>query len=286
MRKPFARGLSAAFLALFTEGPGAPMVRACHERGLDLRLRDEEVHIYDLGRRVVGIAGSPPRLNLHEAYVPRGFLEHRRQIKGSYVWFDFDAVTVEAWLEALQSIRRRSAAHAGDEESVELKFLQQNRGASPLRCLDRQVQVPGQLGRCDVAAVLTDRKPARFVMAELKRFPDPSIQRVFTQLSGYLEIVDPGGEGLREDVAQAYALVASQLRTLGFAAPAPELIQPGMKVLGLAVIAAWNPRSKLLDRAFAGANTTPPHQRLYYWLPDHSLEVPRATRWKPARSRR
>ena len=93
------------------------------------------------------------------------------------------------------------------------------------------------------------------VAVELKRDLDNRIQEVASQTHAYLEMLDPSGAGLREDVARSYKLVCGQLKDLGLKAPSPDLIEVGMPVVGVVALANYNPKSKLLDRALADARS-------------------------------
>ena len=88
------------------------------------------------------------------------------------------------------------------------------------------------------------------VAVEMKRDLDSSIQKVSEQTAKYLRMLDPDGAGLREDVADSYRDVCHQLRVLGFEAPDPDRIRTGMPVKGLVVLADYNDKSELLQKAF------------------------------------
>ena len=171
----------------------------------------------------------------------------------------------------------KAGKHVGHEENVELRLLQRNDGAADVCCFDRQVQVPGTRRTVDIVALTSKGAPA-LVAIEVKRYPDNRIQEVPGQLHEYLEILDPDRKGLRDDVAESYRTVCSQLRRLEQPAPDPGRVTAGMSVLGLVIVSGYNPRSNLLPRAHRlAANLERP---IYLWEPGSGeFAVPPPARW-------
>lgn len=173
---------------------------------------------------------------------------------------------------------RNARKHAGDEENVEFCLLQRNAGAADVCCFDRQVQVPGTRRTADLVGLTSKNHPA-LVVVEVKRYPDNRIQHVPRQLHEYMEILDQNGMGLRDDVAESYRTVCSQLLRLGRAAPDPGSIRAGMPVMGLVIVSDYNPRSKLLPRAHRLA--TELARPIYLWeAGSGEFAIPPPARWQ------
>jgi len=280
----FARGLGDELLRELRDGVARPVVAASVANGLDLRLREGYVNVYDAGRSLARIArrrDGAVTLTIHRKYLFRTELPASGGVlRGDYVEFLLDAALAAAWMAALPALRRRAEGCRGKEEEVEEAFLRANHPGSPLVVIDRQVQIPGVQRRLDVAAVAeTDDGGHAFVAVELKQGLDNRIQQVPLQTLEYVTMLDPQGSGLRADVARAYRVVADQLRALGFPAPAPESVEPGMPVVGLIVLVNYDGRSRLLGRAAARAEDV--GGRLFLWNAPSAtaLHVPAVREW-------
>lgn len=252
MTSPFRRGLSEDLLDDLMGGPCATVFRACVKAGLDVRLRANAVNLYFGGRsmaRIVGRDRLAHGLVIHPKYVAEDRIgEFAGRPSGSYLVFDVTARFADAYASALPALMLKARDHVGHEENVELRLLQRNDGTSDVCCFDRQVQVPGTRRTVDIVG-LTSKSIPILVAIEVKRYPDNRIQHVPEQLHEYLEILDPDRKGLRDDVAESYRTVCSQLRRIGRAAPDPGRITAGMPVRGLVIVSGYNPRSTLLPRA-------------------------------------
>lgn len=228
------------------DGPCATVFRACVKAGLDVRLRTNAVNLYFGGRsmaRIVGRSRVPHRLEIHPKYVVEERIgEFVGRLSGSYLVFEVNAGFADAYAAELPALMGKARKHAGQEENVELCLLQRNDGAADVSCFDRQVQVPGTRRTVDIVGLTSNSDPA-LVAIEVKRYPDNRIQHVPAQLHEYLEILDPDRTGLREDVAESYRTVCSQLRRLGRAAPDPRRVTASMPVMGLVIVSDYNPRS-------------------------------------------
>ena len=252
MSKDFQRGLSDAFLRDLLHGPSGTVLRACRDAGLDVRLRDNYLNLYFRGRSLAKIAGrhrGPAKLKIHQKYAVANRIGDRAGRRGKdYCDFDVDAAFAEVYAAHVDTMIERARRYVGPEEDVELRLLERNHSTATVCCFDRQVQVPGTRRTLDLVGLLAGRVPA-LVAIEVKRYPDPRIQRVPQQLHEYMEILDPTHEGLRADVARSYRTVCEQLRKLGLPAPDPKQITVGMPVKGLVIVSDYNPRSRLLPRA-------------------------------------
>ena len=148
---------------------------------------------------------------------------------------------------------RRARDHAGPEENVELQLLRRNDGVTTdVCCFDRQIQVAGTRRTLDIIGLTFAGAPA-LVAIEVKRYPDRSIQHVPGQLHDYLDMLTGARDGLRDDVAESYQTVCSQLQRLGLPARTPGQITAGMPVQGLAVVSDYSRKSELLPRAHGQA---------------------------------
>jgi hypothetical protein len=159
-------------------------------------------------------------------------------------------------------------------------LVRANTQGTPLVIVDRQVRRPGDpdQSRLDLVAVTTDQAPM-LVAIELKRETDPRIQEVPEQLHRYLEMLDPRGEGLAADVAEAYGTACAQMTALGRPGPDPKLLRAGMPVRGLLILADYNPKSKLLARARVCARGLP-RPMLLWMMENRDLPVPVPQEWQ------
>ena len=277
----FQRGLSKALLQDLLVGPCKTVFQACLGAGLDVRLRNNYLNAYFLGRSLARIRGRrlpPARLEIHHKYLVDdrlGGCVGRRT--GHYCVFDLDATLARVYAANLDTLIERARAYAGPEEDVELRLLQRNDSTAFVCCFDRQILVPHTPGALDLVGLLADPEPV-LVAIEVKCFPDNSIQKVPLQLNRYLEILDPTQQGLRDDVARSYRTVCKQLRALGLPAPEPARISEGMPVKGLVIVSDYNPRSELLPRAHKLATTL--DRPIHLWQPkDGEFLIPSSERW-------
>ena len=275
MTSPFRRGLSDDLLDDLRDGPCATVFRACVKAGLDVRLRANAVNLYFGGRSVARIVGRnrlPHGLGIQPTYVVEDRIgEFAGRRNGNYLVFDVNAGFADAYAAELPALILKAGKHVGHEENVELRLLQRNDGTADMCCFDRQVQVPGTRRTVDIVGLTSKNAPA-LVAIEVKRYPDNRIQHVAGQLHQYLEILDPDRKGLRDDVAESYRTVCSQLRRLGQAAPDPGRITAGMPVRGLVIVSGYNPRSKLLSRAHRLAAKL--ERPIYLWEPGSGEGLP------------
>ena len=282
MSNRFRRGLSDGLLDDLMDGPCAIVFRACVEAGLDVRLRANAVNLYFGGRsmaRIVGRNGPAHGLEIHPKYVVGDRIgEFAGRRSGSYLVFEVTADFADAYAAELSALMLKAGEHVGHEENVELRLLQRNDGTADVCCFDRQVQVPGTRRTVDIVG-LTSKSAPVLVAIEVKRYPDNRIQHVPGQLHEYLEILDPDRKGLRDDVAESYRTVCSQLRRLGQAAPDPRRIAAGMPVMGLVIVSGYDPRSALLSRAHRLAAKL--ERPIYLWVPgSEEFAVPPPARWR------
>ena len=281
MTRAFRRGLSEKLLRDLRDGPCATVFRACVDAGLDVRLRANALNLYFQGRsmaRIVGRSRVAHKLEIHHKYVVGDRIgEFAGRRSGSYLVFDIDAGFAATYAVGLAALIGHARGHAGDEENVELRLLQRNGGEAEVCCFDRQIQVPGTRRTLDIVGVTADGAPV-LVAVEVKRYYDSRIQSVPEQLHEYLEILDPGQAGLREDIAASYRTVCGQLQRLGRPAPDRQRITAGMPVIGLAIVSGYNPRSKLLSRAHRLAATL--DRPIHLWQPGSGeFAIPPPSRW-------
>ena len=280
MTRLFRRGLSDRLLRDLLDGPGATVLRACVDAGLDVRLRPGYVSLYFKGRsmaRIVGRQRVPHKLWVNAKYVAGRIGGFAGRSRGDYLVFDVEADFAEAYATELSQLIRRAEDHVGHEENVELDLLRHNAEPTGVFCFDRQVQVSGIRRRLDVVGLTAGRSPA-LVAIEVKRYPDNRIQVAPQQLHEYVEILDRGGDGLCGDVADSYRTVCTQLRRLGRPAPEPERITARMPVTGLLVVSHYNCRSRLLSRAHEVAATL--ERPVYLWQPGRKeFVIPPPEEW-------
>ena len=283
MTKPFQRGLSEEFLtSLLKDGPCGTVFRACLEAGLDARLREKYISLYLHGRSLARI--REPQGNLAQCEIRHKYVGTDRigecagRRTGGDLTFDVDAAFAKAYIANLDTLIERAIPHVGPEERVEGHLLKSNGTKATVCCFDRQVQVPDDEGKIDLVGFHSGEDPA-FVVIEVKRGGDSSIQYVPKQLCKYLETLDPDQKGLRDDIARSYQTVCQQLRNLGLEAPRPTDIAPGMPVKGLVIVSNDNPRSQLLPRAHKLA--TQMERPMYLWLPkDGDYLIPPLHEWE------
>ena len=210
----------------------------------------------------------------------------RAYLKGTKLLLDDDKIqkfeVSEAFLnqyeKELPKIRSIvDKQYASPEGLWEAKCVRANLEGTLFQVIDRQIVNSTPPLRLDMLAVSMDSGHPAILATELKRDLDARIQHVPRQLDGYLDMLDPAGQGLRTDVANSYRHVCEQLRSLGFVAPDPSLIRPGMEVIGLVALANYNPKSALLGRALeeSGMLARPIH----FCFVGPSGVMPPASRW-------
>lgn len=260
--RPFDRGLCEPFMAALQAGPGARVLTACRERGLDLRLRDDYLNVYDLGRSVARItwrARRGPKLDVHRWYLEGAPLRPATAATGRnglYPAWDLTDELVDLWLASLSRLHERAEDRAGPEDRWE-NLLQ---AESPERWVDRQVQPPGRGRKADLLGV----EHGVLVIGEVKAGSNSDIQHGPQQLATYMDMLAPGGR-LRQDVAGSYRTVAAQLRRLGFPAPEPSSFSPGQPVRGELILCDYpHHRPELARRAGVLAEELP-HELSIVW---------------------
>jgi hypothetical protein len=271
-------------MGAFDKGlPLRGVLDACTRAGCDIRLREDEVHAYYDGNRIAGLSlrGSTPRLEVHRKYLVDG-IRHAKGA-GRYVDLEVHAAFVEVWRDAVaEVIRKAKGTRRNPEGEWEHRLIRANGASRPVQILDRQVQLPGLRGKLDLLGVL-HREAGGIELAaiELKHRLNNDIQDVPEQLARYVNMLQENGHGLRGDIAAAYQKVATQMRDLCLDAPAAEDIAEGMPVKGLVVLAEYNPRSELLDRARRAASKVP--FPLYFTTIAKTPVLPAAEQWRPLR---
>jgi hypothetical protein len=254
---PFARGLSDEFLGWLSRGSGRRLLDAFVARELDVRLRGDYLNAYAAGRSIARVEWKP-RLRAPVLKIHRKYLVEAAQLiasgSGDYRAIDLSGGECEEYCRSLPGILRAAARHAGQEEKWEELCIRRNLEGTPLVVIDRQIANGRPLVRLDLLAVSTPPESPALVAVELKRGLDNRIQHVANQTLQYVRMLDPTGEGLRDDVASCYRVVCQQLRDLGFRTCSPEVIRAKMPVLGLVALAQYDkPKSQLLPRALAEA---------------------------------
>lgn len=275
MSGKFSRFITGPFRKALTNRQGAPLLDAL--RRFDLRIRDEALNFYSAGSSILKV--TPSRLELHAKYAKGTAFDAGRE--NGYVTLPFTSDGVAAFLRELEKVLLNVNKHRQPEAECEELLVQANATGTPLMIVDRQVRMPRdpEGSRLDVVAV-TSGPVAMLVALELKQGLDARIQEVPHQLDRYLRMLDPEGKGLRNDVARAYRVALQQLKSLGRPAPDPKLIKPGMPVRGLLVLANYNLKSELLNRARKEGRSLP--RALFLLVPsrcDEPLLGPE--RWAP-----
>ncbi len=260
--KPFDRGLCDPFLDALLVGPGARVMAACHEQGLDVRLRDDYLNVYDLGRSVARItwrSRKGPKLDVHRWYLEGAPLDPETAASGRnghYPAWDLTDPLVDLWLASLPRLHVRAEDRAGPEERWENLLLAEAADT----WVDRQVQPPGKGRKADLVGVDGEA----LLIGEVKAGYNSDIQDGPQQLATYLDMLAPGGR-LRDDVALSYQTVARQLRALGFGAPEPSSFQPGQPARGELILCDYpHHRPELARRADELAKQLPHDLRILY----------------------
>ena len=284
----FNRGLKEDFFAWVQCGSGKKLVALFKKHHLDVRLRDNYLNAYDAQCSLAKVQWSNrsgPSLVIHKAFLrdsQRSPLAHQPNVNGEHQPYARFAVTpefVEAYAEALPAIWKLVAAdYVKPEGKWEEECSNANLQSTPLLVIDRQIVSGKPAVRLDVLAIGGADSTPFMVAVELKRDLDNRIKDVPKQTAKYLRMLDPDGEGLRADIARSYVDVCRQLRALGFKAPDPELLQPGMRVAGLVALGNYNEKSKLLAMAFAEARKLD-REIKFCKLGKDNLVLPAETEW-------
>ncbi len=276
---PFRRGLSSEFLEWLGSSTGRRLLGLFDRFQLDVRLRNNYFNAYraqsSLARVKWQMRKGIPRVEIDRAYLERS----RLLVDGSKIQkFDVSDQFLELYGRELPRIRSTvDKQYASPEGEWEAKCVSANLDRPTLQIVDRQIVNSSPPLRLDVLAVSTEGDRPAILATELKRDLDSRIQHVPAQLARYLDMLDPGGRGLREDVASSYRLVCEQLRAIGRSAPDPDLIRAGMDVVGLVALANYNPKSALLGRALETAGSL--ERRINFCFLGTNGVVPPSSRW-------
>jgi hypothetical protein len=276
---PFRRGLSPEFMAWLGSSRGARLLRLLERFRLDVRLRNNYLNAYraqsSVARVKWQIRKGDARVEIDRAYLDRTrlLLDDKKIQK-----FDVSDSFLDSYERDLPRIRSTIDKRYASPEGVwEARCVRANVGREMFQIVDRQIVNSKPPLRLDILAVSTEHNRPAVIATELKRDLDSRIQHVPVQLASYLDMLDPGGRGLREDVADSYRLVCEQLRSLGGFAPDPNLIQAGMEVIGLVALANYNPKSALLGRALEKAGIL--ERRISFCFLGTNGVVPPSSRW-------
>ena len=276
---PFRRGLLPEFMEWLGNSTGRRLLGLLDRFQLDVRLRNNYFNAYraqsSVARVKWQIRRRIARVEIDRAYLERTLLllDDKKIQK-----FDVSDEFLELYERELPRIRSTvDKQYASPEGEWEAKCVRANLKRATFQIVDRQIVNSRPPLRLDVLAVSTEGDRPAVLATELKRNLDSRIQHVPAQLDRYLDMLDPDGNGLREDVAESYRLVCEQLRALGWSAPDPSLIQPGMEVIGLVALANYNPKSALLGRALEEARRL--ERRINFCFLGTNGVVPPSSRW-------
>lgn len=226
-----------------------------------MRLRGNYLNAYDaqcsLARVQWNGNSRTTSLVIHKAYLhdsPLAQQPNMNSERNPYARFAVTRGFVRNYSDALPEIRKLvSDRYVQPEGKWEEECSRANLEATPLLVIDQQI-VFGQLpARLDILTMSSVDSTPFMVAVELKRDLDNHIKDIPKQTAKYLRMLDHNREGLRADITRSYVDVCWQLRALGFKAPDPELVRPGMTVAGLVALTNYNEKSKLLAMAFAEA---------------------------------
>ena len=276
---PFRRGLSQDFMAWLGSSTGHRLLGLLNRFQLDVRLRNNYFNAYRAQSSVARVKWQT-RKGLARVEIDRAYLERSRLLfDGSKIQkFDVSDEFLDLFGRDMPRIRSTvDKQYASPEGEWEAKCVRANLDRVAFQIVDRQIVNSRPPLRLDVLAVSTEGDRPTVIATELKRDLDSRIQHVPVQLARYLDMLDPGGKGLRGDVAESYRMVCEQLRALGRNAPDPSLMQAGMDVVGLVALANYNPKSALLGRALRQAGTL--ERRIHFCFLNTSGVVPPASHW-------
>jgi hypothetical protein len=257
---PFHRGLQDELFDWLQTGLGKDLVDLFKDRKLDVRLRDNYLNAYQAQcslARLQWARGKGASLAIHKAYLqgsPLARLPNLNREHNPYARFAVTPELVDKYAKALPAIKKLVAAdYVKPEGEWEEDCCNANLQGTSLLVIDRQIVSGKPAARLDLLAIGGSDSDPFMVAVEMKRDVDNRIQEVPEQTAKYLRMLDPDGDGLREEVADSYRDVCRQLRVLGFEAPDPDLVRANMPVKGLVAIANYNDKSELLRRAFEQA---------------------------------
>lgn len=280
--RPFARGISDAFLNELQAGRLSPLLHAAKITPLDMQLRDGAVDWYADGRRVLHIKEQAHKGGylacIHQKYVD-GLSLPNGTYAGKYrQWPVTDAFLADL-LAVFSAILSQSQAYRKPETVVEEALIRASlQPSSPVVFFDRQVQVPGIQLRADLLGLQVTVDSPYVFLTELKRGLDNRIQHLLTQIGAYAGVIAPDGY-LREDLSAAYRIVLAQKVALGLLPSITILGDTRPPVRGLLVLYDYNPRSELLARLRASASDAPRQVHLCL-LPAGSHQLPPSETWE------
>lgn len=276
---PFRRGLSEEFMLLLSAGLGRRLLDMFVDHQLDVRLRNNYFNAYRAQSSVARVRWQVQKQNAR-VEIDRAYLAGTKLLLCDDKIQKFDLSEEFLDMYELELPRIRSIVdtrYASPEGRSEAKCVEANLEGTSFHVIDRQIVNSRPLLRLDMLALSIDTGHPAILATELKRDLDARIQHVPSQLAGYLDMLDPAGQGFRTDVANSYRRVCEQLRSLGFSAPDPSLIRPGMEVIGLVALANYNPKSALLGRALEEAGMLP--RRIHFCFVGANGVMPPARRW-------
>ncbi len=226
-----------------------------------MRLRGNYLNAYDaqcsLARVQWNGNSRTASLVIHKAYLhdsPLAQQPNMNSERNPYARFAVTREFARNYSDALPEIRKLvSDRYVQPEGKWEEECSRANLEGTPLLVIDRQIVSGQPPARLDILAMSGVDSTPFMVAFKLKRDLDNRVKDVPKQTAKYLRMLDPNREDLQADIARSYVDVCRQLRALGFKAPDPELVQPGMRVAGLVALANYNEKSKLLAMAFAEA---------------------------------
>lgn len=258
----FRRFLSRPLLEAACNGALREVLAAIPE-SCDVRIRDNEIHVYARGNRIaMRLSRKGPILELHVKYVGGTALRECANLRpgGSLARYLVDHHFSQLWEASVVGVLRAAEnARRGPEGAVEAAVVTANRDNPNFEIIDRQVQLPGIRRRVDVLGIAPGRDGDVLVALEIKNRLDNRIQVVGQQVSEYVRILTRRTGGVADDIASSYATALPQLKALGRSAPNAGRIRDGMPVIGAILLAHYNHRSRLLDRAKRTKTEFPVH---------------------------
>jgi hypothetical protein len=280
--RPFARGLSDAFVAELSEGRFSALLQTAKDHGLDIQVREHYIDVYAGGRAVLALlqiaVNRTYRARIHARFLEGTRLPCASRADRNYRWFEADDRFVEAYLAALPAILRNAGRYAGREAVVEEEIVRAARSPrSPVVFIDRQVQTYGIRARIDLVG-LTRSEPASAVLLELKVGLDNRIQRMMCKLEEYRAAFAPSG-CLRPDMVHAYRKVAAQKQTLGLLSEGVAPPRDELSAQCLVALYDYNPKSALLPRLRASGMTPGQSVRLVQ-LRRGEFALPSVAEWE------
>jgi hypothetical protein len=252
--------------------------------GLDVHIREEELHVYSGQSRVLSIArgGFGYDACIHSKFLVDISLPGSKNNSRDYRYFPVTREFVGEYLRQLKQIVTHAAKHGKDEGYAEHQMIRASIGTgSPMVLVDRQVQTHEHPGRADMVGLMPlapGWDKGRLMLVELKEGQNSTIPKAAEQIHAYFGVLTSSGK-LREEVRKSYQDVVEQKLRLKVLPDWMRFPKELEEVGCLVVLHGYNQKSVLADRLRASIRGAHPPTWLVL-LPEWKYDLPAFDKWE------